>query len=412
MTNLAQISRPRLSTRALGHTAIWLMFAMSSIVAIEPAPYDIAMVLLTVLFFLFGLRLPIWMAVPITLLVVFFVFGMIGAAQTAEMSESMRHIFITLYLAIGTIFIGCLVYRDPGASLRVIFYGYAVAALIAVIAGVLGYFAVTDTAFELFTENSRARGPFKDPNVFGPFLIPPALFAFYRLVNGNAAHAPFWITVFLAAMVGLLLSFSRGAWGHFCISFLLCLVLMFLTSTSSRTRQRIAFGSISLFVMGAAALVVLASTTAVAELLAERLQLLQAYDLQGNTGRFNGQIFAFEQILVNPFGLGSEGFSKLWGQNPHNVYFQAFVISGWIGGFAFLVLIFLTVGCGFLAAARPSPFQGIAIVIFSSFIGLMILGLLIDIDHWRHLYLLIGLIWGLSGHVLCARNSARITAPH
>ncbi len=45
------------------------------------------------------------------------------------------------------------------------------AALIAAVCGIAGYFRLFPRAFDLFTLYGRAKGTFNDPNVFGPFLI-------------------------------------------------------------------------------------------------------------------------------------------------------------------------------------------------------------------------------------------------
>lgn len=388
------------SAKAIGYGAVWIVFSISGIVFFEPAPFDIALLGLTVVFFLSGMRIPGWMTVPIVLLIVTFLMSLIGAFQTPELSDNIKHATVTLYLAISTIFIGCYVYSDPGPATRVIFRGYAVAAVIAAISGLIGYFSLTSGAYELFTENARARGTFKDPNVFGPFLIVPALFAFYRLIEGAGHRAPYWLMVFLLLSAGIFLSFSRGAWGHYLLSFITCLVLLYFTSDNKRLRYRISLATLTVVIMSALGLLVILSLGSVSQLLTERLQLFQNYDLSSGDGRFSGQIFALNLILQHPFGVGAQGFVRLWGLAPHNVYLHNFIIAGWFGGFAYLLLVLTTCICGFVTALRPSPYQGIAIVLFASFFGLAILGLLIDTDHWRHFYILTGLIWGLSGAVL------------
>lgn len=388
-----------ISTRAIGYGAVWIVFSLSGIVYFEPAPFDIALICLTVFFFLSGMRIPGWMTVPIVLLILIFITSIIGAFQSSPFSDNIRHAVITLYLAVSTIFAGCYVYSDPGPATRVIFRGYAIAAVIAALAGIIGYFAFTGGTFDLFTENSRVRGTFKDPNVFGPFLIVPALFAFYRLIEGAGRRAPYWLMVFLLLSAGVFLSFSRGAWGHYLLSFIICLVLLFFTSNNKRLRYRISLATLSVVVLSVLGLIAILSLGTVAELLTERLQLFQIYDVSGG-GRFSGQKFALNVILNNALGIGAQGFVVLWGIAPHNVYIHNFLIAGWLGGFTYLILVLTTCICGLVAALRPSPYQGIAIVLFASFCGLAALGMLIDTDHWRHFYILTGLIWGLSGAII------------
>lgn len=391
----------------LGYAVVWMLLAISGIVMIEPAPFDVALVLVAALFFLFGLRIPAWCVTPIALLIVFLMFGVIGAIQTPALPESLRHISITAYLAVATLFFSCFVYRDPERALKVMLSGYAIAAVIVVIAGIIGYFSLLPGAFDLFTENSRARGTFKDPNVFGPFLIVPALYAFYRLVEGARKGAPYWGAIFLLATIGILLSFSRGAWAHYLVSFAVCAFLLFVSSRSARLRFRITVSAAVLVALGAIALAGIISLPQVADLFNVRFHLFQDYDLGSGVSRLEGQIAAVKQILQNPLGMGAFGFAELWAGAPHNVYLYAFLIGGWIGGFAYVQFVLLTAVVGFAAATRPSPLRGLAIVLFSTFLGLILLGLVIDTDHWRHFYLLAGAIWGLAGHVMRVHAPAR-----
>ncbi|TIX36908.1 MAG: hypothetical protein E5V36_24705, partial [Mesorhizobium sp.] len=43
---------------------------------------------------------------------------------------------------------------------------------------------------------------------------------------------------------------------------------------------------------------------------------------------------------------------------------------------------------------RDRPWQPYLLCAYVAFIGNIGLGTFIDIDHWRHVYLLLGLIWG------------------
>ena len=88
--------------------------------------------------------------------------------------------------------------------------------MIAALAGIVGYFRVLPGRAELLLLYDRARGTFKDPNVFGAFLILPALLALQTVIAGRFAQAlrRAWLLLGLFT-VGVLLSFSRAAWGQF-----------------------------------------------------------------------------------------------------------------------------------------------------------------------------------------------------
>ena len=58
------------------------------------------------------------------------------------------------------------------------------------------------------------RSTFKDPNVFGAFLILPALLALQMVVSGRLAQAAKGMGLLALLTVAILLSFSRAAWGQ------------------------------------------------------------------------------------------------------------------------------------------------------------------------------------------------------
>ena len=49
---------------------------------------------------------------------------------------------------------------------------------------------------------------------------------------------------------------------------------------------------------------------------------------------------------------------------------------------------------GYRAIALDNPEQGILIVVYAAFVGHIAEAVIIDIDNWRHFYLLVGTLWG------------------
>ena len=47
-------------------------------------------------------------------------------------------------------------------------------------------------------------------------------------------------------------------------------------------------------------------------------------------------------------------------------------------------------------AMQSGRLQGPAVIAVASFTGLAFEGLVIDSDHWRHFYIMAGLIWGIA----------------
>ena len=152
--------------------------------------------------------------------------------------ESVTFIAITIYITLTTVFFAAVVAAAPAERMETIRRGYVFAGLLAAILGILGYFDVAGLGpyFTLY-DNTRAMGPFKDPNVFGPFLVPPMVWLSQDLLlrRGRLLVAAAKLSVLLLA---LLLSFSRGAIIDFVASAAILLALTFLTATSPRDRAR------------------------------------------------------------------------------------------------------------------------------------------------------------------------------
>ena len=52
-----------------------------------------------------------------------------------------------------------------------------------------------------------------------------------------------------------------------------------------------------------------------------------------------------------------------------------------------------------------TPWQPYLICAFAAFVGEVVEGIVIDTDHWRHFFLLLGMIWGLAAATL---NHSRV----
>jgi hypothetical protein len=83
-------------------------------------------------------------------------------------------------------------------------------------------------------------------------------------------------------------------------------------------------------------------------------------------------------------------------EDPHEVYINAFASYGWLGGLAFFAFTGLTLYVGWRLVFQRSRYQGEAIAVWSCLFPQMLQGLQIDSDHWRHLFLLFGALYGLA----------------
>ena len=62
----------------------------------------------------------------------------------------------------------------------------------------------------------------------------------------------------------------------------------------------------------------------------------------------------------------------------------------------YLTLLAATIWTALRSVFVRTPWQPYLICAFATFIGEVIEGFVIDTDHWRHFFLLLGMIWGLA----------------
>ncbi|WP_297103811.1 O-antigen ligase family protein [uncultured Devosia sp.] len=387
--------------------ALWVFSGF--FVFVEPSPYELTFLLVLAVSILAGLGLFRSTLGLLGIILAFTPFALIAVFQVRHTSVTDALIFtlVTIFLLLTSYVAANYVAEKTVPRMRLVVAAYTVAAVLAAAIAILAYLRLMP-ASDLFLLYGRARATFKDPNVFGPFLVLPAMYALQRLLLANSLKTMVLSgTVYLVLFVGVFVSFSRAAWGHFAASSLIVLALVFLLEAGGREKVRIILVSIAGALMLLVALAGLLSIPAVADLFETRTAS-QNYDT-GETGRFGRQGYAFELALEHPWGIGPGEFSQLRiMEEPHNVYVTVLHVYGWGGGVMFYVLIGLSLWKGALLLARPSPYRLMAIPLMATFTMVMLESAIIDSDHWRHVYLLIGLIWGLSS---AAGRDLRLWAP-
>lgn len=371
--------------------AVGLGVLLSGFVIREPAPYELYMAGLIAVWAFSGLRIARSTAPLLVLLIIFNIGGMVSMMQMADLMQTPLYIAVSLFLALTAVFFAAVTSADPGLY-RVIFLTYVVAAVATALLGVLGYFHAFPGA-EMFTKYERAAGAFQDPNVFGPFLTLPGIYLLYRLLTGNPLNMPLYAVPLLIIVGGVFFSFSRGAWGLFAISAILLTGALFLQSSSGMFRLRIVIMSIAAFTLLMVAILVLLQIPSVAELFSTRAQLVQDYD-GARLGRFARYGIGFQMALEHPLGIGPLVFGTIFGEDTHNIWLKALMDYGWLGFVSYLTLILWTLAGGFRILFRNRPWQPYLLCAYVVFIGHIGLGTVIDTDHWRHFYVLLGLIWG------------------
>ncbi|MFY9694044.1 MAG: O-antigen ligase family protein [Xanthobacteraceae bacterium] len=370
---------------------LFITVLLSSIAFIEPSPHDVMMFVLLVACVTARVPFDRRLAPLLVLTIVWLVGGAMSVIQVGDDEKAVQYFGTSVYLGCAALVFACLFSDGNAVRLQILRRAYLLAAILATITGYIGFFHLLPGA-AIFMDGDRVSATFKDPNVYGPFLIFPLLMLMIGLLTRGIRL--FDLTVMMALLGGLLLSFSRGAWVHFAVSATVCFMILLVVTPEPRTRSRmVLLGFVAVIVM-AALVIAFLSVDSIHDLFVERAKVIQPYDI-GPGGRFTEQKLALSVILDNPNGMGPFAFANTYGLQQHNVYMQGFLVYGWLGGATYLTLVAATLMAGLRAVLVRSPWQYYLVAAYAVFVGELVEGMIVDTDHWRHFFLMIGLIWGL-----------------
>lgn len=384
---------PAFSLERMQAAFLWLTFASSFFVIVEPAPVDMLFAATLVLFIAGGLTVSVLVAPMIFYLLLYNVGGFISFLEVSNDGQAGMFVITSVYMAVSAIFIAFYVSADTQRRFDIIKNGYIVAAVIASIIGLIGYFNVAGLGATL-SPIQRAQGTFKDPNVLSTYLVLPAVLLTQDVMLGTRGWKLLRYAAMLIVIACLFLAFSRGAWINFAGATMLMIIFSFTLTSSPALRTRI----LLLTIAGAAGFAIMLAGLLTIEstrnLFLDRLTLTKDYDT-GEFGRFGNQLNSIQFLLERPLGFGPTLFRKIFGLDPHNVYLNAFASYGWLGGVTYLVMTISTIAVGFRSALTRTPWQASSIAVFCVMLTTMLQGVQIDTDHWRHFYWMLGLVWGL-----------------
>jgi hypothetical protein len=383
------LAGPRIATESLRAALLWLMAFSGGFVFIEPGPYEFAGLLTMFVFAVTGLTMRAALAPLVLLLTLLNIGYVLSLFEVPASMPSIIWVLVSVFLSLTAIFFAAMVQTNTEARLRWLFRGYIAAAVLVSFLAVAGYFGFFGGRFVLY---SRATGTFKDPNVFAAFLVLPGLLILQRMLAGRRSEFLGGAILLFVLMGGLFLSFSRAAWGQFVLCAILLMAITFVTSRSPSERFRIVVVAILGALVAAAFVALLLSVDQVAALFQERASLTQSYDT-GYTGRFGRYFLAISMMMDYPFGMGPLQFQ--FPEAPHNAYLNSFITGGWVSGVAYLTLALVTLVAGAKFIFVRTPWQPIYHVVYVAFIGVAVESIIIDSDHWRHWFMILGLLWGL-----------------
>jgi hypothetical protein len=355
-------------------------------VQFEPAPADLV----------FAVAIPIGLATGrlaggrlppsvVGLAALFVALNLLSAVEVVDPARASFYLAITVYLIVFALWLAADVHSARTA--RLVAGTYLAAALLSAIVGSLALFASFPGSDTLVFAGDRARGLFKDPVVFGPFLIPPALLVAEYAVSRRPGRLRclLAIGIFLTLVVGVLVSYSRAAWLNLVIGLLVLSAVLVVRQGGGR--RVLALAAILLAAMvGAYATIHLTGSQ---EVLAQRTHL-QQYDQQ----RFGAQLFGLEQSTRYPLGIGPGQFEVLGPLSAHSLYVRTMAEQGLLGLATLLALLVLTLGLGLENVARGRDTYGIgSAALLGAWCGLLANSFFVDTLHWRHFWLVAALIW-------------------
>jgi O-antigen ligase len=188
---------------------------------------------------------------------------------------------ITVYLCLLGLWISGYVRTEARA--RMVLRLWVGTAVLTAAASTLALYVAFPGAIELHKRYvDRAQGFFNDPNVYGPFLIPAAIFVLHELLEPRLLRGgrPLKLLCLSVLVLGVTTSYSRAAWLNLGVAVLVMLAVLPLRRGGVRRASALLVTLVACFGAAGAAVVVSGSSN----FLEERAHL-QSYDSQ----RFGAQ---------------------------------------------------------------------------------------------------------------------------
>ena len=369
----------------------------------ETSPYDLVAVPTMGLWLCLGVRLHRGIVPLVGLLMLYLVAIVSSLLPYLNEDFPLTWTVQLIYLALTCIFFAMLFSDETHDRMELALKAYTASCVFSSLLGIVGYLQWLGIE-DLFYKYDRASGTFQDPNVFGSFLGLGALYLMHGLLTATARRPLLSLAGLLIILAGIFLSFSRGSWGGTAVSVLLMVGSVYAASDSAALRRRIVLLTLATLVLGGVAVVALLSVDHVQKMFEIRASVAQDYD-QGETGRFGNQIRGMAMLLERPFGMGPMHWRLVFGLEPHNSYIGSFANGGWLGGAAFLGIVLATAFVGFRLLLRPSPVRAHAQIVWPALLMFFLQAFQIDVEKWRHVYMMLGMVWALEAARLRWRAS-------
>ncbi|WP_082494545.1 O-antigen ligase family protein [Methylobacterium sp. Leaf108] len=359
----------------------------------DTSPYDLVAIPTILLWLCLGIRIKRGILPMVVLLLLYVGAIVVGLMPYLDEALPVAWTIQLAYLAVTGAFFAMVFSDETTSRVELALKAYAASCLFSAVLGILGYFGVIGRE-GLFMVYGRAAGTFKDPNVFGSFLTLGALYLMHGLFAGTSRRPVLSLAGLVVLMAAIFLSFSRGSWGGSLVAIAVMVVAIYRTSPSGALRRRIVVLTAMALCTGVLAIGALFLVGDTAETFAKRAAVTQDYD-EGETGRFGNQLRGLNMLVEAPLGLGPLRWRNTFALEPHNSYLGSFANGGWLGGAVFIGLVLATGFVGFRLMSRASPYRRHAQIVWPALLMFFVQAVQIDIEKWRHVYMMLGMVWAL-----------------
>lgn len=367
--------------------AVALGLLLLGVVAVEPAPPDGVFAIVIAVALVTG-RFRIDRA-PISVVALSMFYMLLNIASTVDAvsaSRAAQFAAITLYLVVFALWFTGWMDSERKARLVVRWYLVgAVAAALLTSAAILASFPGSDLFVTV--DGLRGKALFKDPNVFGPFLVPIALILIEELLNPRLLRlrTSLKAVALLILMGGMFVSYSRGALLNFGAAAVVMLMILAVRKGGGKRAATL----LMVLVVGGAGIIGVAGTTGQLTFFQERTKA-QGYDRD----RFAAQRQGIEYGETHLLGIGPGQFEKLQVTPSHNLYVRALSEQGFMGFFTIVALVIATLILAVRNALLGRDSYGIgSAALLAAWAGIAVESFFIDTLHWRHLWLVAALVW-------------------
>lgn len=367
--------------------AVAIGVALLAVVRVEPAPVDAAFAVIMIVAAVTGrFRLSQAPLSMVSLCGAFVALNLLSMMDAVDIARAVKFVSITIYLLAFAIWTcGYVDRRERARRIVRVYIGAAViSALFATVALRVHF---PGSVYLITDDGERGMGLFKDPNVYGPFLVPAALILLEETLRPNLLKRGRVLKLlgFLILVIGVVFSYSRAAALNLAVG--IAVMLVVLTFRRGAGKRAFALFAVVLVVVSAVGWAVVASGSL--QFLEQRARF-QSYDTQ----RFGAQRTGVELAREHPLGIGPGQFEVLSPVSAHSTYIRALAEEGILGAAVLFALMFGILLIAARNAVTGRSTYGIgSMALLAAWCGALANSVFVDTLHWRHLWLIAGLIW-------------------